>query len=71
MPEVARVTYLRLEFVGPRMLSVVGDVDLSGDDVESRVAVRLRALEAKICASPAITAAVLSLSAPDEPSLTD
>jgi len=71
MPEVARVTYLRLEFVGPRMLSVVGDVDLSGDDVESRVAVRLRALEAKICTSPAITAAVLSLSAPDEPSLTD
>ncbi|HZN71054.1 MAG TPA: cation diffusion facilitator family transporter [Micromonosporaceae bacterium] len=71
MPEVARVTYLRLEFVGPRMLSIVGDVDLSGDDVESRVAVRLRALEAKACASPAITAAVFSLSAPDEPSLTD
>jgi cation diffusion facilitator family transporter len=69
MPEVARVTYLRLEFVGPRMLSVVGDVDLSGDEVESRVAVRLRALEAKVCASPAITAAVFSLSAPDEPSL--
>ena len=71
MPEVARVTYLRLEFVGPRMLSIVGDVDLSGDDVESRVAVRLRALEAKACAYPAITAAVFSLSAPDEPSLTD
>jgi cation diffusion facilitator family transporter len=70
MPEVARVTYLRLEFVGPRMLSVVGDVDLAGDDVESHVAVRLRALEAKISASPGITAAVFSLSAPDEPSLT-
>jgi len=33
--------------VGPRMISVVGDVDLSGDDTESRVAVRLRALEAR------------------------
>jgi cation diffusion facilitator family transporter len=69
-PEVARVTYLRLEIVGPRMISVVGNVDLTGDDVESRVAVRLRALEAKISASPAVAGAVLSLSAPDEPALT-
>jgi divalent metal cation (Fe/Co/Zn/Cd) transporter len=68
-PEVARVTYLRLEIVGPRMVSVVGDVDLVGDDTESHVAVRLRTLEAKIAASPAVAGAVLSLSAPDEPSL--
>jgi len=68
-PEVARVTYLRLEIVGPRMISVIGDVDLTGDDSESHVAVRLRALEAKISASPAVAGAVLSLSAPDEPSL--
>lgn len=68
-PEVARVTYLRLEFVGPRTVSVIGDVDLSGDDRESHVAVRLRALEAKIAASPVVAGAVLSLSAPDEPSL--
>jgi divalent metal cation (Fe/Co/Zn/Cd) transporter len=40
LPEVARVTYLRL-----------------------------RALEAKLSASPAVAAAVLSLSAPDEPTL--
>jgi cation diffusion facilitator family transporter len=68
-PEVARVTYLRLEIVGPRMVSVIGDVDLTGDDTESHVAVRLRALEAKVSASPAVAGAVLSLSAPDEPSL--
>jgi cation diffusion facilitator family transporter len=53
-PEVARVTYLRLEFVGPRLVSVIGDVDLIGDDTESNIAVRLRALEAKIDASPAV-----------------
>ena len=69
MPEVARVTYLRLEIVGPRMLYIIGDVDLVGDDPESDVAVRLRALEARISASPAAAGAVLSLSAPDEPSL--
>ncbi|GAA3578278.1 cation diffusion facilitator family transporter [Kribbella ginsengisoli] len=68
-PEVARVTYLRLEIVGPRMISVIGDVDLTGDDTESHVAVRLRALEAKISASPAVAGAILSLSAPDEPTL--
>jgi cation diffusion facilitator family transporter len=70
-PEVARVTYLRLEFVGPRLVSVIGDVDLIGDDPESDVAVRLRALEARIDASPVVAGTVLSLSAPDEPSLTE
>jgi cation diffusion facilitator family transporter len=69
MPEVARVTYLRLEFVGPRMVSIIGDVDLAGEHTESQVAVQLRELEAKLSASPAVAGAVLSLSAPDEPSL--
>jgi len=68
-PEVARVTYLRLEVVGPRMVSVLGDVDLTGDDREPDLAVRLRALEARISASPAVAGALLSLSAPDEPTL--
>jgi cation diffusion facilitator family transporter len=70
LPEVQRVTYLRLEVVGPRMISVIGDVDLAGDDVESHLAVRLRALELLISASPAVAGTVLSLSAPDEPTLT-
>jgi hypothetical protein len=69
MPEVARVTYLRLEIVGPRMVYIIGDVDLVGDDTESHVAVRLRALEARISASAVVAGAVLSLSAPDESSL--
>lgn len=69
VPEVARVTYLRLEFVGPRYVVIVGRVDIIGDDVESLVAVRLRTLEAKINASPAVAATLLSLSAPDEASI--
>jgi cation diffusion facilitator family transporter len=68
-PEVARVTYLRLEVVGPRMLFIVGAVDLTGDDVESHVAVRLRALEEKMMSSPVVVGALLSLSAPDEANL--
>jgi cation diffusion facilitator family transporter len=70
-PDVSRLTYLRVEFVGPRMISIVGDVDLVGDDPESHVAVRLRALESRIKASPAVAGVLLSLSAPDEPTLPD
>jgi cation diffusion facilitator family transporter len=69
MPDVARVTYLRLEVVGPRLIAIVGAVDLTGDDVESHLAVRLRALEKRISSSPAVADAVFSLSAPDEPPL--
>lgn len=69
MPEISRVTYLRLEVVGPRTVTVIGDVDLVGDDTESHTAVRLRTLEARINVSPAVAGAVLSLSAPDEPTL--
>ena len=68
-PEVARVTYLRLEFVGPRRVFLIGDVDLVGDHAEHEVALELRSLEAKITDSPAVAGAVLSLSSPDEPSL--
>lgn len=49
-----RVTYLRLEFVGPRQLSVVADLHLSGDDAEPSLAVRLRDLEARVSGSPAV-----------------
>jgi Co/Zn/Cd efflux system component len=70
LPEVDRVTSLRIEVVGPRMVTVVGDVDLVGDEIEPRLAVRLRAIEAKLTSSPAVVHAVLSLSAADETSLT-
>ena len=69
LPEVERVTYLRLEFVGPRQVYVVADVDLSGDDAEPHLAMRLRDLEARVSQSPAVVDTTLSLSAPDEATL--
>jgi cation diffusion facilitator family transporter len=69
LPEVSRVTALRVDFIGPRQLYLVADVDLSGDDPESTLALRLRALEARIRQSPAVVDCTLSLSAPDEPDL--
>ncbi|MCK9897002.1 cation diffusion facilitator family transporter [Frankia sp. AgB32] len=69
LPEVDRVTKLRVEVVGPRMVTVVGDIDLVGDEIEPDVAFRLRGVESKLTASPAVVHAVLSLSAPDETSI--
>ncbi|ROS76471.1 cation diffusion facilitator family transporter [Cellulomonas sp. PhB143] len=67
-PDIERVTYLRLEYVGPRALYLVAAVDLAGDAAESDVARRLATLERSIVQEPAIVGAVLTLSAPeDEP----
>lgn len=69
-PEIHRVTYLHLEYVGPLRFFVVAAIDLTGDDPEGVLAVRLRALEARMETHDAIEDAILTLSMPDEPSLT-
>jgi cation diffusion facilitator family transporter len=69
MPEVARVAYLRLEFVGPRRLLLVASVDLTGEQPESQVAYALRELEGRLEADPNVAEAVLTLATPDEPAL--
>jgi cation diffusion facilitator family transporter len=69
MPEVNRVAYLRLEFVGPRQVLFVASVDLDGEQPESQVAYTLRDLEGRLEKDPNITEAVLTLATPDEPSL--
>lgn len=69
LPEIERITYLHLEFIGPERLSLVAAVDLAGDDPESGVALRLRTLERRIEEIPAIGSAVLTLSVRDEPSI--
>ncbi|PFG42692.1 cation diffusion facilitator family transporter [Isoptericola jiangsuensis] len=69
LPDVDRVTYLRLEFVGPRSVYLVAAVDLTGDDVESSVALRLDVIERHVVAHPAVAGAVLTVSAPGEPAL--
>ncbi len=69
MPEIARVVYLRLEFVGPRRLLLVASVDLDGELPESRVAYRLRDLEHRLEQDPLLLDAVLTLATPDEPSI--
>ncbi|MCL2535535.1 MAG: cation diffusion facilitator family transporter [Nocardiaceae bacterium] len=70
-PEIERVTYLRMEFLGPHQVYLVASVDLVGDYAESRVAHALRSLEDRITAeTAAVRKAILTLSTPEEPSLT-
>ena len=69
MPEIDKVAYLRLEFVGPRQLLLVASIDLTGEQPESHVAYTLRELEHRIEQNPNLVDAVLTLATPDEAAL--
>ncbi|WP_437583463.1 cation diffusion facilitator family transporter [Paramicrobacterium sp. CJ85] len=68
-PDIERVTYLHLEYVGPGRLFLVAEVDMVGNDSENDVAVELRRLERELESHEGIETAVLSLSVSDEESL--
>ena len=68
-PDIERITYLHLEYVGPQRLFVVAAVDLTGDDREPDLAVRLRKVETDIEENDLVEDAVLTLSLPTDPSL--
>jgi cation diffusion facilitator family transporter len=65
LPDVEKVRFLRLEFIGPKQVFLVGSVDLVGDDTESGVAHRLRALERELETHPLVADALLTVSDPD------
>jgi cation diffusion facilitator family transporter len=68
-PDVQRVTFLHLEFVGPGKVLLIAAVDLAGDDPEPAVARRLHAVTARIEEHEHVARAVLTLSAPEDESL--
>lgn len=68
-PEIERVTYLHLEYIGPMRLFLVAEVDLVGNSVEDDVAAELRRIEYALEQHEQIEEAVLSLSVSDEKSL--
>lgn len=67
--DIDRITYLHLEFLGPGRLYLVAAIDMTGDDAEHELAVRLRAVEREIEGHDSIEEAVLTLSTPGEQSL--
>src|SRR5690606_33433054 len=68
--EIERVTFLHLEFTGPRRLYLVAAVDLAGDEREELVARRLRRIEHDLQSDPELDVVILPLSLPEDPSLT-
>ena len=64
LPEINRITFLRMEYLGPRQVYLVASVDLVGDYAESRVAHTLRELERSLEQSPRVVRAILTLSTP-------
>jgi Co/Zn/Cd efflux system component len=68
-PDIDRITYLHLEFVGPSRLYLVASVDMAGDDVEHSLAVRLRQVERELEEHENIEEAVLTSPHPTSVSL--
>lgn len=68
-PDIDRVTYLWLEYVGPSRVYLVAAVDLSRDDTESVLQHRMQAIEDRLEKVDFVERARLTLSAPDEPAL--
>jgi len=69
LPQVARVTQLRIEFVGARRVVLIGAVDLAGDPDEVEASHLLAQVEQAVRESPGVAGVVLSLAEPAEPSL--
>ena len=69
LPEVERVTELRLEFVGARQVYLTGAVDLTGNLPEDAASHVLASLERRLAKTPAVVGATLSLSEPQDPAL--
>jgi cation diffusion facilitator family transporter len=68
-PDIDRVTYLHLEYVGPSRMYLVAAIDMVGDHAEHELAVRLRTVERELELNDKIEEAVLTLATPNEPSL--
>jgi cation diffusion facilitator family transporter len=66
LSEVERVTELRLEYVGARLLFLTGAVDLVGNPPEDEASHLLASLERRLGANPHIVGALLSLSEPQD-----
>ena len=69
LPEIDRVTYLHLEFIGPERLYLVAAVDLVGNAPEDDIALTLRRIERQLEEEEYLIEVVMTLSASDEVSL--
>ena len=69
LPDIDRVTYLWLEYVGPSRVYLVAAVDLANDDPETVLQRKMQAIEDQLEQASFIERARLTLSAPGDPAL--
>lgn len=63
--DVESVSYLHLEWVGPKKMFMVAAVDFTGDEQENEIAQKFEDIENKFRANPLFQEAILTLSAPN------
>ncbi len=69
-PEIDRVGFLHMEFIGPGVVLLVAAVDLVDDRSEADAARELRRLEAELMRRPHVGRAFLTLAAPEDDEVT-
>lgn len=68
-PDIDSVSYLHLEWVGPKKMFMVAAVDIAGNKLEEQVAHKFELIENQFRANPIFQEAVLTLSVPGAPIL--
>ncbi|MDO5769238.1 MAG: cation diffusion facilitator family transporter, partial [Psychrobacter sp.] len=68
-PDIDSVSYLHLEWVGPKKIFMVAAVDIAGNETEHNVALKFEAIESQFRANPLFQEAILTLSVPGAPML--
>ena len=64
-PDIDSVSYLHLEWVGPKKIFMVAAVDIAGNQQEQQIAQKFEDIENQFRANPLFQEAILTLSVPD------
>lgn len=64
-PDIESVSYLHLEWVGPKKIFMVAAVDITGNQPEKYIAQKFETIENQFRANPLFQEAILTLSVPD------
>lgn len=68
--DIDSVSYLHLEWVGPKKIFMVAAVDIAGNQQEDQIAHKFEAIETQFRANPLFQESILTLSVPGSPTLT-
>ena len=64
-PDIDSVSYLHLEWVGPKKVFMVAAVDIAGNQKEQQIAQKFEDIENQFRANPLFQEAILTLSIPN------